>query len=150
VESGGEEATARLAVSADKALVKAAGGIVTRERTDGGLEVLVVHRARYDVWSFPTGKLQSGESDEDGARREVEEETGYRVALADELGARRYDDRHGRPKQVRYWRMAVAGGAPNVPNDEVDELRWLAPDEAATLLSYDGDRRLLEVLGAPR
>ncbi|MDQ1519313.1 MAG: 8-oxo-dGTP diphosphatase [Actinomycetota bacterium] len=127
---------------------------MTRERPDGTTEVLVVHRPRYDDWSLPKGKLHPGESFEEAARREVEEETGCRCRLLDELGVRHYQDRHGRPKEVRYWRMAVEGEvedeAPFVPNDEVDEVRWLPIDEAATLLSYDGDRRLLEVLGAQR
>jgi 8-oxo-dGTP pyrophosphatase MutT (NUDIX family) len=137
-------------VNNDRPVVRAAGGVVTRERDDGTTEVLVVHRPRYDDWSFPKGKNDPGERDEDAARREVEEETGYRCRLVEELGVRRYEDRRGRPKQVRYWRMEVVDHDPFVPNHEVDELRWLPADEAATLLSYDGDRRLLDVLGAQR
>ena len=87
-------------------VVRAAGGLVTREVGDG-VEVLVVHRPRYDDWSFPKGKLDAGERDEDAAVREVEEETGFRCRLLDELGYRRYRDRKRRPKQVRYWRMEV-------------------------------------------
>jgi 8-oxo-dGTP diphosphatase len=130
--------------------VRAAGGVVTRLDGDGRTEVLVVHRPKYDDWSFPKGKLDPGETDEAAAVREVEEETGLRCELGEELGVRRYTDRHGRPKQVRYWRMEPVATSPFVPNDEVDALRWLRTDEAATLLSYDGDRRLLEVLGAQR
>jgi 8-oxo-dGTP diphosphatase len=134
---------------ASRAVVRAAGGVLTRAGS-GGTEVLVVHRPRYDDWSFPKGKLDPGEDDETAARREVLEETGCRVDLHEELPVRRYTDRKGRPKQVRYWRMTVVGSDPFVPNDEVDALRWIPVDEAATLLSYDGDRRLLEVLGAQR
>jgi len=131
-------------------MVLAAGGVVTRDTPGGGIEVLVVHRPKYDDWSFPKGKLDPGESEADAALREVEEETACRCQLLEELGTRRYDDRRGRPKQVRYWRMAVVDCVPFTPNHEVDALRWLPPDRAATLLSYDGDRRLLEVLGAQR
>jgi len=132
-------------VSDKDKVVRAAGGVVVRAGQHGP-EVLVVHRPRYDDWSFPKGKLERGERDEDAARREVEEETGCTCRLLDELGTRFYDDRHGRPKQVRYWRMEVIGTTPSVPNDEVDEVRWQRPDEAARLLSYEGDRRLLEEL----
>jgi 8-oxo-dGTP pyrophosphatase MutT (NUDIX family) len=132
-----------------KAEVRAAGGVVVRTDATGAVEMLVVHRPRYDDWSFPKGKLDPDESFAAAALREVEEETGYRCRLLDEIGERRYRDRHDRPKVVRYWRMEVVGGDPSVPNAEVDELRWLRPEEAATLLSYDGDRRLLDALGAP-
>jgi 8-oxo-dGTP diphosphatase len=110
----------------------------------------VVHRPRYDDWSLPKGKLNRGEREDDAARREVEEETGCRCRLLDELGVRNYEDRHGRPKQVRYWHMELIECAAFTPNDEVDEIRWLPVDAATTLLSYEGDRRLLAVLGAPR
>jgi 8-oxo-dGTP diphosphatase len=135
---------------ARSAVVRAAGGVITRAGDDGTPEVLVVHRPRYDDWSFPKGKLDPGEDDAAAALREVHEETGCRAELLEELPARRYTDRKGRPKQVRYWRMTIVDCDPFVPNDEVDVVRWIPVDEAATLLSYDGDRRLLEVLGAQR
>jgi 8-oxo-dGTP diphosphatase len=121
--------------------VRAAGGLVVRDGP-GGTEVAVVHRPRYDDWSLPKGKLEDGESFEEGALREVEEETGYRCGLGDELAAARYDDRKGRPKHVRYWLMRVEGGAFE-PNEEVDELHWLAPAEARSKLDYEHDRRLI-------
>jgi 8-oxo-dGTP pyrophosphatase MutT (NUDIX family) len=130
----------------DDRVVRAAGGVVTRRTDDGTTEVLVVHRPRYDDWSFPKGKLDAGETDEHAALREVEEETGWRCRLRDELGVRRYEDRHGRPKLVRYWHMEPLGAEPFVPNDEVDTVRWIPAGEAARLLSYDGDRRLLDKL----
>ena len=136
-------------------VVRAAGGVVTRPAPDGGVEVLVVHRPRYDDWSLPKGKAEPRERDEDAAVREVEEETGYRCTLGAELPPVHYRDRHGRPKRVRFWRMsappkasAASGGEPAfVPNDEVDERRWISPTAAATLLSYDADRRIVCSLG---
>jgi 8-oxo-dGTP diphosphatase len=131
------------------AVVRAAGGVITRD-AGAGTEVLVVHRPRYDDWSFPKGKLDPGETDEAAALREVEEETGWRCTLGEELPTRRYQDRRGRPKQVRYWRMQPVERRPFAPNDEVDLVRWIPVGEAATLLSYEGDRRLLGALGTPR
>jgi 8-oxo-dGTP diphosphatase len=127
-------------------IVRAAGGVVTRPGAGGGVEILVVHRPRYDDWSLPKGKLDAGERDEDAALREVEEETGCRCRLHAELPTRTYTDRHGRPKQVRYWHMTVEAAAPFTPNHEVDELRWIRPDEAATLLTYDGDREVVDAM----
>mgnify|MGYP000992433837 CR=1 FL=1 len=120
--------------------VEAAGGIVER---DG--RILVVHRPRYDDWSLPKGKLDPGETFEQAALREVEEETGLRCALGAELEPVRYQDNRGRPKVVRYWRMSVLGGE-FAPNDEVDELRWVPPDRARRLLTYAHDRALVQSL----
>ncbi len=127
-------------------LVRAAGGVVTRPSADGALEFLVVHRPRYDDWSIPKGKLEPGESFEDAARREIEEETGQRVELGPPLPATEYTDRHGRPKIVHYWRMTPIGDTTFEPNDEVDETRWITGAQAATLLSYEHDRRLIAAL----
>ena len=102
-----------------------------------------MHRPKYDDWTLPKGKLAPGEAAEDGARREVEEETGLACSLGPELGTITYHDRFGRPKVVRYWAMAVEGGRFE-PNAEVDECRWLALDGAAASLSYPRDRTVLE------
>jgi 8-oxo-dGTP diphosphatase len=135
------------------AVVRAGGGVVTRladaDAGADGVEVLVVHRPRYDDWSLPKGKAEPGESDEDTAIREVEEETGYRCTLGDELATVRYRDRRGRNKQVRFWRMTVTEAVGWAPNEEVDERRWISPAVAATLLTYEADRQLLRSLGGP-
>jgi 8-oxo-dGTP diphosphatase len=128
-------------------LVRAAGGVVTRTG-DGGTEFLVVHRPRYDDWSLPKGKLEAGESAEAGAIREIAEETGVEVRLGDPLPDHEYIDRHGRPKIVHYWEMTPVGRTAWSPNDEVDETRWIGAAEAATLLSYENDRRLVAQVAA--
>jgi 8-oxo-dGTP pyrophosphatase MutT (NUDIX family) len=122
--------------------VRAAGGVVWREGQDGR-EIAVVHRPRYDDWSLPKGKLLPGEGWLEGALREVEEETGLRAEPGEELEPARYPDRKGRDKLVRWWSMRAVDGSFK-PNDEVDELRWLAPDEALRRLDYEHDRLLVQ------
>ena len=122
-------------------VVKAAGGVVVRHGADG-VEVCVVHRPRYGDWTLPKGKLDGGETFEEAALREVREETGLRCSLGRELESTHYTDGKGRPKIVRYWLMEVDGGEFE-PNDEVDELRWLAPGEAIAALTYERDRDLI-------
>ena len=127
-------------------MVQAAGGVVWRRTAGGDLEVLLVHRPRYDDWTLPKGKLHAGEDHAAAALREVEEETGLRCRLGEQLPSTSYVDRLGRPKQVLYWTMTPAGGGPFVPNDEVDELCWLTVDAAASQLSYPRDRAVLEAI----
>ncbi|CAN5704138.1 hypothetical protein BH20ACT2_BH20ACT2_07040 [soil metagenome] len=123
-------------------IVRAAGGVVWRMGRSGRPEVLLVHRPKYDDWSLPKGKVDPGETDEHCALREVEEETGLRCVLGRELVGTRYVDRKGRSKAVRYWEMTVAGGRFE-RNDEVDEVRWLAIDDAAARVSYGRDGLVL-------
>lgn len=123
-------------------VVRAAGGIPWRVE-DRGVEVLLVHRPRYDDWSFPKGKNDPGEPDERCAVREVREETGFQGVLGRELPRSEYVDGKGRHKVVRYWEMT---GTQHefTPNAEVDEIRWVTVDEATELLTYGRDVRLLE------
>jgi 8-oxo-dGTP diphosphatase len=123
--------------------VRAAGGMVTRRGSDGGVELLVVHRPKYGDWSLPKGKLDDDETDEQAALREVEEETGYRCTLGEELPTIEYLDRDGRQKRVRYWRMQVVDEGPWAPNKEIDDRRWIPIGEADTLLTYAPDRGLV-------
>jgi 8-oxo-dGTP diphosphatase len=116
---------------------------VVLRRQAGHEEVLVVHRPRYDDWTLPKGKVAPGESDEDCALREVEEETGLRCSLGRELQTVSYVDHRGRPKTVRYWMMTPLGGT-FTPGDEVDEVRWLTREAADSTLTYTRDRNLLE------
>lgn len=128
-------------------VVRAAGGLIVRRRTDGGVEVAVVHRPLRVDWSFPKGKCDPGETLEACALREVFEETGYRCRLGAFVGQSEYIDHKGRPKVVVFWSMGRESGM-FTPGEEVDELRWVGIGEAAALLTYDRDRALLPVLEA--
>jgi 8-oxo-dGTP diphosphatase len=132
-----------MALDPDAAEVKAAGGVVWRRAGDT-IAIAVAHRPRYDDWSLPKGKLDTGEGWEEAALREVEEETGMRCRLGEELDPTNYQDRKGRDKVVRYWLMEPEDDTDFVPNEEVDQLRWLAPPEAAEILSYPHDKELVQ------
>lgn len=126
-----------------KRLVRANGCVVWRRSKSGELEFLVVHRPRYDDWSFAKGKLDPGETDEACARREVLEETGLAVELGDELPLVEYVDHRDRPKRVRYWLASIIDGS-FVANDEVDAAEWLTVGPAADRLTYPHDGALLD------
>jgi 8-oxo-dGTP diphosphatase len=133
----------------EAAEVKASGGIVWRRAPDGELELVVVHRPRYDDWSLPKGKLDPGETWEHAALREVEEEVGLRCRIGEELPPVYYRDNKGREKAVRYWLMEPEDAdAQFKPNDEVDEMRWVDMAAAAELLSYPHDAELVRLAGA--
>ncbi|HYX76881.1 MAG TPA: NUDIX domain-containing protein, partial [Gaiellaceae bacterium] len=115
-------------------IVRAAGGVVTRSGAGGRSEILLVHRPKYDDWTLPKGKAEPGESDEDCALREVEEETGLACELGDEVAVLEYADAAGRPKRVRYFAMTPRTGAEAGPRNEVDAVRWLTRDRALETL----------------
>jgi 8-oxo-dGTP pyrophosphatase MutT (NUDIX family) len=112
---------------------------------DGGLEIVLVHRPNYGDWSLPKGKAEPGETDEQTALREVEEETGLVGRLGPELPGTSYRDRFGRPKVVRYWAMPVVSGQLTAQH-EVDEACWLPLDVARGMLSYDRDQPVVDAL----
>lgn len=115
---------------------------------DGQVQLALVHRPRYDDWSFPKGKLDRGETHVLAALREVREETGHQARPGRSLPTLRYHQtRKGRrvPKEVRYWVMRSLGGR-FTPGSEVDELEWLDPDAAARRLTYRREVDLLTEL----
>ena len=129
---------------ADTGIEQAGGGIVWRSG-DSGLEVLVVHRPRYDDWAYPKGKLDEGESLIECALREVFEETGLICRVGRYLGEISFTLPEGRDKTVSYWAMQAVEGTFEA-NDEVDAVQWVSEDELASELTYDLDRSLAEGL----
>jgi 8-oxo-dGTP diphosphatase len=130
--------------------VLAAGGLVIDSET-GTPRVLLVHRPRYDDWSFPKGKLDEGETVEQAAVREVEEETGLKCRILREIATLRYayQTRNKgplRPKKVHYFLMEHVSGNIRVPGEEVDQAVWFDIDKALRKLSYEQDRNLLASL----
>jgi 8-oxo-dGTP diphosphatase len=121
--------------------VRAAGGVVRRQG-----QVLVVHRPKYDDWTLPKGKCKRGESWEQCALREVEEETGFVCELGPWVGSTRYLVGGFKLKTVLYWSMTPLEGTFE-PGREVDEIRWLSLDEAAELLTHRRDVGILGELG---
>jgi 8-oxo-dGTP diphosphatase len=117
--------------------IRAAGGVVLHEG-----QIAVVHRPKYDDWSLPKGKLEPGETWEEAALREVEEETGLRVRLEQPLTTTHYTVSGG-PKTVRWWRMSLVDDDGHEPDHEVDQVRWVPPGEAMRLLTYEPDRQLV-------
>ena len=122
--------------------ILAAGAVLMRTNTDGHVEVACVHWPRYEDWSLPKGKVDPGESIPQAAAREIEEETGHRAQLGTVLGTVAYR-MAGRDKVVYYF-TATTNGGEFLPNREVDELRWLPPNNAIELMSYELDRSVIE------
>jgi 8-oxo-(d)GTP phosphatase len=142
--------------STEGVLFLAAGGVLWRPAggplgAADGVEIAIVHRPRYDDWSLPKGKLREREHPLLAACREVEEETGVAAVAGRRLPGQEYRLGPDR-KTVDYWEMSAPAGGPGfVANDEVDQLRWVRPAEAATWLSYDRDRDLVRAFAtAPR
>lgn len=134
--------------SGTPAPVRAAGCVVWRYGSDE-LEVLVVHRPRWDDWSFPKGKFDPGEAPIAAAAREVEEETGLRVRLGPRLRDDHYTISSGQPKVVSYWVAQPPRNADITryePNAEIDKVEWLSLSGAGRTLSYRRDIELLREL----
>ncbi len=123
--------------------IVAAGSVVTR-KAKGSVEVLLVHRPKYDDWSFPKGKVDPGEHVVTTAVREVAEETGLDIRLGPALRKQRYLVENGsqKTKDVHYWVGRVVGGddvSSYAANDEIDEVAWVPLAEAAARLTYPYD-----------
>ena len=119
-------------------VISAAGTILIRNG-----EVLLVHRPRYDDWSFPKGKTDGAELLALTAIRECEEETGFLAVLGPNLGIDRYETSQGK-KEVHYWRAHVLEDLGFAPDEEVDKIAWIPFDQVAQHLSYAQDLEFLE------
>lgn len=130
-------------------IVLAAGALLWR-RENGVLKVLVIHRERYDDWSWPKGKLDKGETISEAAIREIREETGLSVALGVKLFELEYKIENNNRKIVHYWAAHVTDkilAQQNfVPDEEVAALEWLTVPEAKKRLSYKHDIDPLKLL----
>jgi 8-oxo-(d)GTP phosphatase len=125
--------------------IYAAGVVCWRERES--VEILLVHREKYNDWGFPKGKLDPGELLPETAVREVAEEAGIRIKLGRKLDVIHYQV-GDQDKEVHYWASKVKDKAANkqkfVPNEEIAKVQWVTAKKAATLLSYQHDRELLQ------
>jgi 8-oxo-dGTP diphosphatase len=124
--------------------IKASGAVLWRPGPDGKEpELALIHRPRYDDWSFAKGKADPGEHAVMTAVREVEEETAHRVVLGRRLPSTEYEVL-GRPKRVRYWAATAVAADRFVANDEVDVLEWLSGSEARNRLTSALDIAVLD------
>jgi 8-oxo-dGTP diphosphatase len=125
-----------------------AAGAVCWRVVDGKVIVLVIHRTRYGDVTLPKGKVDPGETLPQTAVREIEEETGLKVALGVPLGVSDYPLASGRNKIVHYWSAEVTDEAiaksTFLPNSEVAALEWVTIKKARSYLTYERDVEILE------
>ena len=125
-------------------MIRAAGALLWRDNSDLSIEVALIHRPRYDDWSLPKGKLEMGETALQCAYREVHEETGIRATFTRQLGTVEYEE-SGQEKRVKYWAAHCAlNNSEFVPNEEVDQMRWLTPSQALDQATHDSDKSIIE------
>ncbi len=124
-------------------MIQAAGAVLWRKDSKKNLEIAVIHRPRYDDWSLPKGKVETGESHISAGHREIYEETGFESIFGPEIGTVVYK-LEGAPKEVRYWaaQATVQTGKPDP--EEVDQIEWLEPKRAKEKLSNKDDRAIVD------
>ena len=124
-------------------VVLAAGAIVWRKNKDKFTEVAIIHRPKYDDWTFPKGKSEVNESLIACAHREVLEETNIHTEFGAYLGQVEYLTSEGR-KQVSYWSAKAIDEKTFTANAEIDEIKWVAVTKVRDLLSMDTDKEILD------
>jgi 8-oxo-dGTP diphosphatase len=130
----------------DPPVIKAAGGILQRS-TPRGDEVMVVYRKRHQDWTLPRGKVKDGESFQEAAMREVQEETGCSCRIGNYLGTISYSD-NGVPKVVLFWKMSFLEDKGTKNNDEIGEALWLQVPAAIERLTHAQEKALLSRVGS--
>lgn len=118
--------------------VPGAGGVVLS--LDG--HVLLV-RYRSGAWAFPKGHVEPGETLEQTAVREVQEETGVTATVWAPLPETHYTNDRGEARVIHWFAMRVAADAPTTLEDTFPEGGFYPPEEAARRLTYPEDRELL-------
>ena len=121
--------------------IQAAGAVVWRNNKDK-TEVAIIHRPKYNDWSFPKGKLEVGESLIACAHREVFEETNIQTEFGPFLGDIEYLTPDGK-KQVSFWAAKVITHKDFSPNSEVDQLKWVEVKKVKELLTLETDKKIL-------
>jgi 8-oxo-dGTP diphosphatase len=122
--------------------IQAAGTIVWRRNESGEVEVAIIHRPKYDDWSFPKGKCEAGENSIACAYRETVEETGFEIRFKEFLGEISYSA-EGTAKRVKYWSAKFLRQVGTPLQGEVDQVLWKSPNETEELLSRESDREIL-------
>ncbi|MEY4275701.1 MAG: hypothetical protein RIS26_164 [Actinomycetota bacterium] len=129
--------------------VYAAGAVLWRIEKNQ-LKVALVHRGRYDDWSWAKGKVDPGETLPQTAVREIREETGFKIKLGVPLGIQRYRLPNKNLKEVHYWAAKVTDKSlaecDFTPNEEVAEVVWFTPTSASKKLTYSHDQEQLDAL----
>ena len=125
-------------------VIRAAGAVLWRRLSDELVQVALIHRPRYQDWSFPKGKVESGEPEISCAHREVLEETGFNSVFGPELCTVEYPVGTS-TKTVRYWSAQAIGDAKGVMDpEEVDQLIWVTISDAYDKLTREGDKEVLK------
>jgi 8-oxo-dGTP diphosphatase len=125
-------------------VIRAAGALLWRETTGRSIEIALIHRPKYDDWTLPKGKIEEGETAMQCAYRELIEETGIKAAFTRQLGSVEYEE-SGQRKRVIFWAAHCALGASTfIPNEEVDELRWLSAEDAIAAATHASDQEIIE------
>mgnify|MGYP000639499841 FL=1 len=125
-------------------VIQAAGAVLWRRLSDELVQVALIHRPRYDDWSFPKGKVEQGETEINCAFREVFEETGFETIFGPELCKVEYQVGDSL-KTVRYWSAQAIGESTGaMDKSEVDQLIWVTVSDAYSKLSRPGDQEVLK------
>ncbi len=125
-----------------------AGGVVYRE-TETGVEIALCGRRRPRTWNLPKGTPDAGETLEQTALREVQEETGLQVEVRESLGDITYwfnwpQENVRYHKTVYFYLMEERGGSIELHDPEFDEVQWFQAQDALKALTYTNEINVVE------